>query len=115
MVTNRFQGWANSTFEAKKPLLRCANAWQTTTANLKVESSVMKVLFTYQLPFMLAHGGAQIQIQQTQAALEQVGLQVEPLRWWDEKQNGDILHSFARLPAHQVSLAQQKGIKVVVA
>src|SRR5712671_3096681 len=75
----------------------------------------MKVLFTYQLPFMLAHGGAQIQIEQTQAALEKVGVTVEPLRWWDEKQTGDILHSFARIPTHQLRLAQEKGMKVVVA
>src|SRR5262245_1126346 len=74
----------------------------------------MKVLFTYPVPFMLAHGGAQIQIQQTQAALEQVGVTVEPLRWWDEKQTGDILHSFARLPTLHLRLAQEKGMKVVV-
>jgi glycosyltransferase involved in cell wall biosynthesis len=75
----------------------------------------MKALFTYPLPFMLAHGGAQIQIQQTQAALEKVGVTVEPLRWWDEKQTGDVLHSFARIPTHHLVLAQQKGMKVVVA
>src|SRR5882724_3695031 len=75
----------------------------------------MKVIFTYPLPFMLAHGGAQIQIEQTQAALEKVGVTVEPLRWWDEKQTGDVLHSFGRIPTHHLRLAQQKGIKVVVA
>jgi len=75
----------------------------------------MKVIFSYPLPFMLAHGGAQIQIQQTQAALEKVGVTVEPLRWWDEKQTGDVLHSFGRIPTHHLCLAQQKGMKVVVA
>src|SRR5712671_5745185 len=75
----------------------------------------MKVLFTYPLPFMLAHGGAQIQIQQTQAALEKVGVTVDPMRWWDEKQTGDVLHSFARIPTHHLRLAQEKGMKVVVA
>ena len=40
----------------------------------------MKVLFDCHLPFMLAHGGMQIQIEQTRAALERLGVEVEPLR-----------------------------------
>ena len=75
----------------------------------------MKILFTYPLPFMLAHGGAQIQIEQTKLALEKLGVTVEPLRWWDDKQNGDVLHSFARIPTYHLHLAQRKGMKVVIA
>jgi glycosyltransferase involved in cell wall biosynthesis len=75
----------------------------------------MKILFNCPVPFSLAHGGAQIQIEQTQAALEKIGVQVEPLRWWDENQSGDILHHFGRIPTWLLHLAQQKGMKVVLA
>ncbi len=75
----------------------------------------MKVLLNYQLPFMLAHGGMQIQIEQTRAALEKVGVEVEYLRWWDETQTADVLHHFARLGTPAMRLAQDKGIKVVMA
>jgi len=74
----------------------------------------MKVLFDCHVPFMLAHGGAQIQIEQTKAALETLGVTVEPLRWWDETQSGDVLHHFARIPIHIQRLAHQKGMKVVM-
>ena len=74
----------------------------------------MKVLLENYTPFMLAHGGAQIQIEQTTAALERLGVAVEPLRWWDETQSGDVLHHFARIPPHIQRLAHQKGMKVVM-
>jgi glycosyltransferase involved in cell wall biosynthesis len=74
----------------------------------------MKVLFNCHVPFMLAHGGAQIQIEQTKAALEKLGVKVEPLRWWDETQSGDVLHHFARIPTHLRHLAQNKGMKIVM-
>lgn len=62
---------------------------------------------------MFGHGGAQIQIEQTKAALEQLGVTVEPLRWWDDRQTGDVLHQFARVPARLLQMAQEKGMKVV--
>jgi glycosyltransferase involved in cell wall biosynthesis len=74
----------------------------------------MKVLLNCHVPFMLAHGGAQIQIEQTWAALNKAGVEVESLRWWDDKQTGDILHHFGRLPAPTLQLAQKKGMKVVL-
>jgi glycosyltransferase involved in cell wall biosynthesis len=74
----------------------------------------MKVLLENHTPFMLAHGGAQIQIEQTRAALEKLGVMVEPLRWWDETQSGDVLHHFSRIPIHIQRLAHQKGMKVVM-
>jgi glycosyltransferase involved in cell wall biosynthesis len=74
----------------------------------------MRVLFNCHLPFMLAHGGAQVQIEQTQAALQRLGVDVEPLRWWDDKQSGDVLHHFARVPALLLRQAHQKGMKVVM-
>ena len=54
----------------------------------------MKILFNHNFPFALAHGGMQTQIEQTQAALQSVGLEVEPLRWWDDLQRGDLIHYF---------------------
>ncbi len=75
----------------------------------------MKVLLNYPLPFMLAHGGMQVQIEQTRAALEKIGVEVEYVRWWDENQKGDVFHHFARLGPPAIRLAQSKGIKVVMA
>lgn len=75
----------------------------------------MKILFNCHVPFGLAHGGAQIQIEQTQAGLEKIGVEVEQLRWWDDTQSGDILHHFGRIPESLVQLAHQKGMKVVMA
>jgi len=75
----------------------------------------MKVLFDCPVPFSLAHGGQQIQIEQTQLALERVGVNVEPLRWWDGAQAGDILHYFGRLPLNLLQLARRKGMKIVIA
>ena len=75
----------------------------------------MKVLLNCNLPFALAHGGQQIQIERTQAGLEANGVTAEPLRWWDDRQTGDIIHYFGRMPAGQIHLARQKGIRVVMA
>src|SRR5471030_2949633 len=74
----------------------------------------MKVLVHCPLPFALAHGGQQIQVQRTLAALQANGVQAEPVRWWDEKQNADLIHYFGRMPAEHIRLAHQKGIKVVI-
>jgi glycosyltransferase involved in cell wall biosynthesis len=75
----------------------------------------MKILLNCQLPFALAHGGMQTQVEQTQAALIALGLEVEPLRWWDATQTGDIIHYFGRMPAAHIRFAQQKKIKAVMA
>lgn len=75
----------------------------------------MKILLNCGLPFALTHGGQQIQLERTQAALQSIGVEVEPVRWWDEKQTGDIIHYAGRMPSVQIELAHQKGIKVVIA
>lgn len=75
----------------------------------------MKILVNCPLPFALAHGGHQIQIQRTLAALEAAGVQVEPVRWWDENQAGDLIHYFGRMPVGHIQLAHQKHLKVVMA
>ena len=74
----------------------------------------MKVLLDCHVAFQLAHGGQQIQIEQTKRALEAIGVEVEYLRWWDDTQRGDVLHHFGRLSETLIRLAQQKGMKVVL-
>lgn len=75
----------------------------------------MKILLHCHVPFLLAHGGAQIQIEQTKLALEKIGVEVEYLRWFDGNQTGDVLHFFGRIPGVLVELAHQKRMKVVLA
>lgn len=75
----------------------------------------MKILLHGHTPFLLAHGGAQIQIEQTKAALEKIGVPTEYLRWYDGDQTGDVLHFFGRIPTTLLRLAHAKGMKVVVA
>jgi glycosyltransferase involved in cell wall biosynthesis len=74
----------------------------------------MKVLIDHQLPFLLAHGGLQIQIEQTKAALEKIGVEVEYLRFWNPEQKADVLHIFGRCTRVYIQLAQRKGIAVVM-
>jgi glycosyltransferase involved in cell wall biosynthesis len=74
----------------------------------------MKILINCPLPFALAHGGQQIQVQRTLAALQANDVQVEPVRWWDENQTADLIHYFGRMPAEHIKLAHQKGIKIVI-
>ncbi len=75
----------------------------------------MKILFHCTLPFALAHGGQAIQIQRTMASLAEIGVTVEPLRWWDEHQTGDLIHYVGIMPVEQIQFARQKKIKVVIA
>jgi len=74
----------------------------------------VKVLFYYHVPFSLAHGGAQIQIERTKKALAEAGVETEHLQWWNAAQSGDVLHSFGHLPLSFVRQARQKGLKVVI-
>ena len=74
----------------------------------------MKILLDHQLPFLLAHGGLQIQIEQTKQALEAAGVEVEYLRWWDDSQTGDIIHFFGRAHPLHIDFAHAKGMKYVM-
>lgn len=74
----------------------------------------MKILIDHQLPFLLAHGGLQIQIERTKQALETAGLEVEYLRWWDDSQKGDVIHFFGRPNPSHIDFAHAKGIKYVM-
>jgi glycosyltransferase involved in cell wall biosynthesis len=75
----------------------------------------MKIVFDRHVPAMLAHGGAQIQVDQTRLALQGIGLQADFMRWWDAGQSADVIHFVGRMPVDQMRFAQQKGIKVVMA
>ena len=74
----------------------------------------MKILIDHPNPFLLAHGGFQVQIEQTRKALETAGVEVEWLRWWDAEQQGDIIHFFGRPYPAYITLAQAKGMKVII-
>jgi glycosyltransferase involved in cell wall biosynthesis len=73
----------------------------------------MKVLFDANLPFALTHGGAQIQIEQTKKGLEEAGVEVEWLRWWDGEQKADVMHFFYRPHPAILRMAAKKGVKTV--
>jgi glycosyltransferase involved in cell wall biosynthesis len=75
----------------------------------------VRILFDHPVPFLLAHGGLQVQIEQTKAALEALGVECDYLRWWDSRQTGDIIHYFGRMSVDLMELAQRKGMKVVLA
>lgn len=74
----------------------------------------MRVLFDHSFPFALAHGGFQIQIEQTATALRAVGVEVEFVRWWDDAQHGDLIHFFGRPGEDYIQQAQAKGLRVVM-
>ena len=74
----------------------------------------MKILFDHPQPFLLAHGGFQVQIEQTKRGLEAAGVSVEFVRWWDFSQQGDLIHFFGRPTAAYIGLAHKKRMKVVL-
>ena len=74
----------------------------------------VKILFDHPNPFLLAHGGFQIQIEQTKDALQQIGVEVEYLQWSDANQPGSVIHFFGRPLASYIEFAHAKGIKVVM-
>lgn len=74
----------------------------------------MKVILDHSSPFWLGHGGLQIQIEQTYAALREVQVDVEYSRWWEGAQQADIIHYFGRPTVAYVALAHKKGIRIVM-
>jgi glycosyltransferase involved in cell wall biosynthesis len=74
----------------------------------------MKVLFNCFHPFRSVYGGTQLLIDQTRLALLEAGVEVEWLRWWDRRQEGDIIHQFCRPPLSFLTEAKQSGFRVVV-
>src|SRR6185437_16021365 len=74
----------------------------------------MRVILDHPHPFLLSHGGFQIQIEQTYGALRQAGVDVEYLRGWDDRQPADIIHYFGRPQSAYVELARKKGMRMVM-
>jgi len=74
----------------------------------------MKIVYSHDVPFFLAHGGSQTYIENVMREMAVLGETVEPERWWDECQTGDILHYIGRAPIANVHLAHEKGFKVVM-
>lgn len=74
----------------------------------------MKILFDHTLPFALAHGGYQTQIEMTMRAVERAGAEIDKVRWWDDRQTGDLIHLFAPADLGYLSLARQKKLPVVL-
>ncbi len=74
----------------------------------------MKVLIDHGTPFQLAHGGYQIQMEETKRALEEIGVDVEWLRWWDSTQRADVIHAFAPVDHSILIHSAQKGIPTIL-
>lgn len=74
----------------------------------------MKVIFSHNLPFSLAHGGIQTLIESLMREMALLGIEVEPERWWDPNQTCDIMHFVQRPNPCNVVLAKQKGRKTVM-
>ena len=74
----------------------------------------MKILFDRHIPAGFAPGGAQIQVDRTLAALAALGVEVEPLRWWDEQQTGELVHFFGTCNNDYLGVARAARRPVVV-
>ncbi len=74
----------------------------------------MRVIVSHSLPFALAHGGIQVLVDSLMKHLAAKGVEIEPERWWDDRQHGDILHFFARPTALHVDMARRMGYKIVL-
>ncbi len=74
----------------------------------------MKILFDHTLPFALAHGGYQTQIEMTMRAVERAGVEVDKVRWWDDRQTADLIHLFGPADLGYLTLARQKKRPVVL-
>ena len=47
-------------------------------------------------------------------ALIAAGVEAEPLRWWDDRQRGDLIHYFGAMPLDHIRHARDKGLPVVM-
>ncbi|MDX1953492.1 MAG: glycosyltransferase [Verrucomicrobiota bacterium] len=74
----------------------------------------MKVLIDHSSPFLLAHGGFQIQIEKTSQALTELGVDVEYIRWWDGTQKGDLIHFFGEPRTDYLRRARAINLPVVL-
>jgi glycosyltransferase involved in cell wall biosynthesis len=73
----------------------------------------VRILFDHHSPFNLAHGGFQTQIEGTRDGLRNLGVEVEEMRWWDERQTGSLIHFFGAAPIGYLNHTRAKSIPVV--
>lgn len=71
----------------------------------------MKVIFDVEYPFAWADGGASQLCERVMQGLQRLGVEAEPLRWWDRKQGGDILQTFGTAD-NVTRFAATHGLKV---
>src|SRR5688572_26473600 len=74
----------------------------------------MKILLDHPLPFIFAHGGAEVQLHQSLAGLKEIGVGAEFLRWWDATQPVDLVHCFSMPVSGYLELARKRGLPVVL-
>lgn len=74
----------------------------------------MKVLLDCQgTPFLLAHGGVDIQLNSTCQALRSAGVEADYLRWWDSSQPCDLIHTYSVPDSQFLKFAREKKVPVV--
>lgn len=74
----------------------------------------MKVLLDCQgTPFLLAHGGVDIQLNSTCNALRSTGVEADYLRWWDKNQECDLIHTYSVPDSQFLKFAREKRVPVV--
>lgn len=81
---------------------------------LTTSLSRMKVLIDCHVPFSLAHGGMQTQIEQTRARLRELGVDADYLHWWDETQRPDVIHFFGVPSGNYAGHARTKGVRFLL-
>jgi glycosyltransferase involved in cell wall biosynthesis len=74
----------------------------------------MKILIDCHLPFSIAHGGMQTQIEQTKVRLEEIGVEVDYLHWWEDNQRADLIHFFGVPSGGYVTYARMKGVRFLL-
>ena len=74
----------------------------------------MKVLFDHDLPFSLAHGGMQHFVSALMKHVARLGVDAEPLRWWDSGQRGDIIHFVQKPRPLTLEYALRQGYRTVL-
>jgi glycosyltransferase involved in cell wall biosynthesis len=72
----------------------------------------VKILFETKYPFAWAHGGNQIHVEMLMSEMIKMGIECEPLKWWDDNQQGDVLCLLYN-PTGKHLYAKKKGIKIV--
>jgi len=77
-------------------------------------ASRMKILIDHGMPFQLVHGGYQTQIEETKRGLEQIGMDVQWMRWWDDTQRADLIHAFSPVSQALLIHSREKNIPVVL-